>query len=255
MNIHGGIPMYELYETKIRLTSSLCDRYKKVKLSSIIERFVDLTDEQTKLWEKYISLNNDNTGICWIINKYDVKIYSLPEYLSEVTLKTYQSRYTRHFCERIFALYDENGELLIRIVSYWSLRDFSAMKIVSVPEEYAQFTYTEWIAEKTDKKMAKNPQYTHTDPLCIRSDDFDTNMHVNNARYFSFLYECDDIMDYEKYELSEVLLNFVGGINDKAANTMMYALEDTGECVRLSQKILCADASTAAQIESYWRKK
>ena len=247
--------MHNIHTTKMRVTSTFCDKNGKLKLSSLIERFMDLTDEQTKEWEKYICLDNNNSGICWIINKYEIKIYSFPQYLSEVTLMTYQSRYTRHFCERVFAVYDENENLLIRIIGYWSLRDFSEMKIVSVPEEYAKFTYTEGISEKTDRKLSKNTEYTHSKELYIRSDDFDANVHVNNARYFSFLYECDDVMDYDNYELSEVLISFIGGINHKNGNSLVYHAENDREYTKLSQKITCSDGTAAAQSESYWRKK
>ena len=239
-------------ENKIKLAGSLCDRSGKLKLSAVIERFVDMAGEQTDVWEKECEFPRISAS--WIINKYDIKIYRFAEKNEFITLKTYQSRYTRHFCERIFAVYDENDELIIRMVSFWSLRDFENMKIISVPEEYSRFTYTEGIDGKSDKKMAKNVSYDREVPVYIRTDDFDTNLHVNNAKYFSFMYECDDVMDYEKYSLSEVLLSFAGGINDKWGNTMQYLSEDIPSGKKLSQKITCSDGTTACIMESYWRE-
>ena len=134
------------------------------------------------------------------------------------------------------------------------MRDYEKMKIVSVPEEYSRFTHDGGITSKTDKKMAKNTDYSHTTPIYIRTDDFDTNLHVNNAKYFSFMYECDDVMDYENYVPDEILLNFVGGINHKDGNTMSYLMEDTEDGIKLSQKICSSGGETAAVMESYWRK-
>lgn len=241
-----------IYETTIKLAGSFCDKYGKLKLSAFIEKMVDMAGEQTDLWEEECRFPANNTS--WIINKYDIKVYKFPAKPEFVKLVTYQSRYTKHFCERIFAVYSMEGELLIRMVSFWSLRDFREMKIVSVPEEYKRFTFTEGINEKSDKKMAKNVEYERTVPIYIRTDDFDTNMHVNNAKYFSFIYECDDVMDYDKYTLDEILLSFVGGINDKKGNEMSYTSEKTEEGIKLSQKVTCADGSTACVMESYWRE-
>lgn len=240
-----------IYEITMRLPGSMCDKNGKLKLSSTIERFVDITGEQTDMWEEKCNFPERNTS--WIINKYDIKIYSYPRKGDIVKLTTYQSRYTRHFCERVYAVYDENDNLLVRMISFWSVRDYVQMKIVSVPEEYKQFTFEEGISGKTDKKMAKNTEYTHSKDIHIRTDDFDTNRHVNNAKYFSFLYECDEVMDYDKYEIDEILLTFSGGINHKDGN-VMYFRKDEEEMVKLSQKIMCADETTACTVESYWRE-
>ncbi len=242
----------KIAEDKIKLAGSVCDKNGKLKLSAVIEKFVDMTGAQTDEWERQCDFPEINAS--WIINKYDINIYRFPEKPEIVTLKTYQSRYTKHFCERIFAVYGENDELLIRMVSYWSVRDSENMKIISVPEEYSRFTYTDGITDKTDKKQAKNVSYEKSVPLYIRTDDFDTNMHVNNAKYFSFIYECDDVMDYDKYELTEILLTFSGGINDKNGNIMHYSSEDTENGRKLLQKITCADGTTACVWESYWRE-
>lgn len=240
-------------ENAIKLAGSLCDKYGRMKLSAVIERFVDMAGEQTDEWEKECDFPKINAS--WIINKYDIKIYRFPEKNDLITLRTYQSRYTKHFCERIFAVYGQGDELLVRMVSFWSLRDLESMKIVSVPEEYSRFTYEEGITEKSDKKMAKNVSYERSVDMYIRSDDFDTNMHVNNAKYFSFLYECDDVMDYEEYFLDEVLLTFAGGINEKEGNILHYSSEDTDYGKKLSQKITCNNGQTACVSESYWRKR
>ncbi|MDM8214341.1 thioesterase [Enterococcus hirae] len=128
-------------------------------------------------------------GLGWIITQYDLKITALPKVGETVKITTEATSYNRFFCYRFFRIYDENGKEIVLIRSSFALLNYKTRRSARVtPEIVAPFD-----SENTNKLLRFPPiehfkiEPAQGQPYRVRFFDIDSNQHVNNAKYLTWM--------------------------------------------------------------------
>lgn len=170
-----------------------CDLQKNVTLPMLISILIKVGGAQTNELTDPKILEDKNLG--WIITQYEMKINALPKQEAIVYITTEADSYNKYFCYRKFWMYDDQGNLLVELLSVFSLMDLNKRKIEPITDEII----APYQAEKTTKlkrfpKMASVENDEFQKHYQVRYFDLDGNGHVNNAHYFDWML---DTLPYE----------------------------------------------------------
>ncbi|MDT2756263.1 thioesterase [Enterococcus asini] len=133
-------------------------------------------------------------GVTWIITNYQITYNRLPKALEKITVSTMAMEYNKFFCYRNFWLTDELGNELVKIEAVFALMSLETRKMAAVAEEII----APYGSEKV-KKIRRYPKLTKVEgdsyqPYRVRFYDIDNNHHVNNAVYFTWIF---DVLGYD----------------------------------------------------------
>lgn len=128
-------------------------------------------------------------GLVWIITDYEVTINRLPKFTETITIETEAVSYNKFFCYRTFKIYDEAGQLLIEVLTYFALMDHQTRKVSPILDDIVAVYDAEFV-----KKIQRAPKMTVLEnPISIdyrvRYFDIDMNGHVNNSIYLDWMYD------------------------------------------------------------------
>ncbi len=176
----------KIYETKIKLPHFLGDRYQVVTLPHLMSTLIEVSGAQT---EQVSSQAVEELGLNWIIIQYDVQINRMPKVYEEIRVKTYAKEFNRIFSYREFEVYDENGELIVYVMTVFALMD-NERKLSRIPEfvgkDYGS-TESRRIKRIPKPTPPENLETAKMQQYPVRYFDIDGNFHANNATYFEWL--------------------------------------------------------------------
>ena len=199
-------------ERRYHLRTSDFDMRNRIFPSSVFDLFQDTAGEHAaRLGIGYRDLSPKN--LCWMISRVAYRIIKQPELFSDVIVKTWPIESKRIEFDRDYAVYSDSGELLIVGSSQWIMIDITDRESpriipardfpISV-EEYQ----TERAIEKPFVRIAPTFE-TDSETYFTKSEyaDIDTNNHVNNIRYSTFVLNALDLPP-EK-EIASFRLDFI----------------------------------------------
>lgn len=125
----------------------------------------------------------------WIITHYEINIDQLPKVLDKVEFFTRATTWNKFFCYRDFWVNDESGKRLVTVHTTFALMDLTTRKIKTVTEEIiGPFGgYKENKIKRPDKFAPIDETVAEALPYRVRYYDLDSNQHVNNSKYFTWL--------------------------------------------------------------------
>lgn len=166
--------------------------------SSVLDLFQDTAGEHaSSLGIGYTDLRPKN--LCWMLSRVAYRILKQPKLFSDVTVKTWPIESKRIEFDRDYAVYDENGETLIVGSSQWVILDITNRESPKiVPARGFDMGIGEYISERSMEKPFPRiaPGFeTVGDGYFTKSGytDIDTNGHVNNIRYSTFVLNALDL--------------------------------------------------------------
>ena len=129
-------------------------------------------------------------GKSWILTRLCLWIDALPCAGDPIRIRTWPSRLD-HLGYRGYELW-EREKLLVRATSAWTVLDLTTRRLCPLPDDlvaaYPLRTLDHVPFESRVLPRLAAPQ--HSAPIVARHDDLDSNGHVNNARYLSWVLEC-----------------------------------------------------------------
>ncbi|MGX7199859.1 acyl-[acyl-carrier-protein] thioesterase [Enterococcus nangangensis] len=125
----------------------------------------------------------------WVITEYQLEITRLPHLLEQVTFTTQATSWNKFFCYRDFWIKDAAGNTLVTIHATFVLMDLKTRKMKSVTEEIIRP-----FGGVKENKIKRGTKFevpadvaSERIPYRVRYFDLDSNRHVNNAKYFTWL--------------------------------------------------------------------
>lgn len=165
-----------------------CDATGEMALPSLVNVMVQVSGVQSA------SLGNTKEqmrerGLSWIIIQYHMKVNRMPVLQEQITIETEALSYNRFFTYRSFRAYDERDELLVEVLTTFSLMNMDTRKLVQVPKDIIEPYQAE--ESRTLLRQARPVPLAEgevvTQPFRVRYLDIDANRHVNNARYIDWI--------------------------------------------------------------------
>lgn len=125
----------------------------------------------------------------WIITHYDIEIARLPKVFDKVTFSTQATSWNKFFCYRDFWVNAADGTRLVTVHSTFALMDLTSRKIKTVTAEIiGPFGGVKDNKIKRPEKFASLDEETaEILPYRVRYYDLDSNQHVNNSKYFTWI--------------------------------------------------------------------
>lgn len=175
-----------MYSFKSRVKYSETDKDGFLSLEGMMNYFQDcsaLHSEDLGVGIDYQKKNH----FTWMIITWHVQIFRKPKYSEEITIGTWPYSFKSIKGGRHFALFDKEGNTLVRANSEWVLIDLEENRIAKIPQEIRD-TYPLDEPFEMGELRRKNATETATealDKIYVSPFFLDTNGHVNNVKYLS----------------------------------------------------------------------
>ena len=163
-----------------------------------------------------LGITNINiTKKTWIIISWKVKIFSRPEFNSEIIVKTWSRKMDKLYAYRDYEVIDKNNNLVAIGTSKWILVNYDTGRIIKLSESLSNdFTIENKSAFNTDEEMDLNFNYDITNRIGfkITKNLIDLNHHLNNINYLDLATEIlqkslDEYNEFEVLYKKQVMLN------------------------------------------------
>lgn len=172
-----------------------------VRPINILKYFGETTSEET---DKLIDENEVDFSFGWMLYRWKVEIIEYPKAKDDVQVNTWISKLDRFYAFREFTLTDEIGRTMVKASTVWLCIDMSKKRPIRIPKEYSE------VMEEVGEANFKNfsdfkdlPEIDSYSDFKVRRSDIDSNNHVNNAKYLSWIVESMTEDIYNDYRLSE----------------------------------------------------
>jgi medium-chain acyl-[acyl-carrier-protein] hydrolase len=238
------------YEEQFTIPFALTDVKQEIIISQFLSYCLGLSGRQSESLGRGDLDVFEHYGLVWVVTDYELNIFRLPTYNETVRIVTEAVSYNKFFCYRMFYVYDQEGNLLMDILSYFVLIDFKDRKVIPVPDDLI----APYQSEKV-KKIQRAPRYhvlenPDSKDYRIRYFDIDMNGHVNNSKYLEWMY---DALDYEfllNHRPSHIQLKYVKEVSPGGMISSKVKLDDGN-----SQHEIWSDGSVHAQAIIKWEKR
>ena len=181
-------------------------------------------------------------GYAWVLMRYEIEfIGKLPAIDEKFTITTYHDPSHGYNTLRVFDVRSQNGNPIIWAKTSWLLLDLAAGRPVKpaahLPEILKRDTQEispdfNDIPESANENVIKNVEFP------VKFHDLDYNAHVNNAVYFSWVYD-ETPIDLMTHELKSVYASFRSGakLGEKVTLTFSKLNESNFTCKILRENI------------------
>lgn len=170
------------YESKVRFSET--DEKRKLTIGAIVDYFQDGSTFQTEelgVGFSYLLPRN----LTWILLYWQIVVEEFPSLGEKITISTIPYDFKGFLGKRNFFMEKEDGTVVAKADSLWSLLDTQKMLPSKVPDEVAQRYPKEDKIEMDylPRKIAISGEERQEEFLVIQKHHLDCNHHVNNGQY------------------------------------------------------------------------
>lgn len=210
--------MPKIFTTQHTIQYYEADAKQQVTLSMLINVSLEASTQQAAslhIGEEEVHAQ----GLGWIILETAIDINTLPMVHDNVTVKTWIEEANSFFSVRHFEV-SKDDNVMVEIKMLFALLDMDARKLTRIPE-----TFIDALEPKAVKRVARlakntmwadNDEWSGTQEYAVRYNDIDTNLHVNNSRYYEWITDVLGANILSETEPQHVIIRFEQevGMND-----------------------------------------
>ena len=189
--------MLDKLEKKYCIPFSRCDRHYKMRISEILNVFMDIATEHAGALGCGQPVL-DKQKLFWMVGYSALQINELPKHNDEVLLTTWPEAVHRGLSYRYYKM-EKDGKVLVEGKTLWMLFDYTTMAIAS-----SERSIIVNLPDNKDKccTFRKNPlidtyeKHEKVYDYVVGSNDVDVGFHMNNVSYVKSLFgafNCDEI--------------------------------------------------------------
>jgi medium-chain acyl-[acyl-carrier-protein] hydrolase len=234
------------YEEQHLVTHYEGDQTGTMKIPMIINAMLLTSDNQSQS----LGVGNevvDKTGLGWVITQYVMKLKRLPRVGEQITVGTMAVNNNDYFCQRDFWIKDQAGEVIVENTSIFVLMDRTTRRMHKLLPEIIE----PYGAEKI-KRIVRLPKLTGVEGESMEQDyavqyfDIDPNRHVNNAKYFEWIFNTVDADILNNYYPTMINIRYHVEIqpNQLAHSTVDFDRENLKSDHKIfANETLCCEAN------------
>ncbi|WP_297435506.1 acyl-[acyl-carrier-protein] thioesterase [uncultured Clostridium sp.] len=232
------------------------DKNFNCRVTSIMDCFTDVGLRHEDELGIDISMTNPY-GVVFVFFEYDIKIDRYPKYKEKIRVKTHVDTIQKFYASRSFEMFGESGEVIGTATSLAVVIDVEKRKLSKVPDIYYEKhgISKDTKIRPTKLKFEKLSNGTVEKEIDIRFSDFDSNAHINNAKYFEWSLDAipNDILD--KYLVSEIKIKFIKEIIGEDKPKVEIEIIKGIDQIKMLHKISNNKNEEVNIMESYWTRK
>ena len=200
-----------MYQVPLKIASTIVGPDRLLSVPGFFRVFQDAAVEDVERIG-YEAAKTMGMGLLWVFSRVHVRFHELPAYLSEVTLETHPGPKKAFLFPRYASLKDAQGRKLVEASSIWALIHEDTRKLEMRPALGD--------ADDTDGSEMPLPEKVVARPASYRFHktityaDLDLNGHMNNVRYVETIMDLHDAAFYQKYMVSELLIQYESEIRE-----------------------------------------
>ncbi len=191
------------FDSRIRYSET--DSEGRLTLPALLNYFQDSStfhSEDLGVGVNYMKAN----GQAWVLAAWQVVINRMPVFGEIVEVGTAPYDFKGFIGSRNFWLKDSEGNYLAKANSVWSLLDVESGRPVTASREIID-TYgmdPKLDMEYAPRKIIVSGEGAQADPVTVRKQHLDTNLHVNNGQFVSIA------MDYvpEDFQVKQLRVEY-----------------------------------------------
>ena len=177
-----------MYTQNFHILGSSVDRYGRLKSSMLLYYIQEVAGiHGSALGASYEALAARN--LFWAILRTRVQITRLPRNGETIRLETWPLPTTRVAYPRSVVAYDANGEEIFRAISLWVLMDRTTRAMVLPGKSGITVAGTLQGNELALPTSLLPKTYENRCSRTVRFTDLDINGHMNNTRYFDWMFD------------------------------------------------------------------
>lgn len=181
------------------------DSKKRALISTIINYLMDICSYQSDSLGVGIDyLLEQNKG--WILTQWKIKINRYPNYEENVKVSTTAHSFYKFYAYRKNLIEDNQNNLIVDGESIWLMVDLAKRRPVKLGEDM----YTAYKITPEENQRFETANLGHLDTwdteasFQVRYSDIDTNKHVNNVKYVSWIIESVPLELATNCEMKEI---------------------------------------------------
>ena len=179
--------MYQ-FDSRIRYSES--DSSARLSLRALLDYFQDCStfhSEDLGLGIDYLKEKH----MIWLMSYWQIDVLQYPDVCQKVTIGTFPYDFKGCFGFRNFCMTDENGQMLAKANSMWTLMNIQSMTPERPTEEMIASYVTEpkLEMEYLPRKIKLTGEQEVLAPVTVMRHHLDSNGHVNNGQYVAIA--CD----------------------------------------------------------------
>ncbi|MGL4453426.1 MAG: acyl-[acyl-carrier-protein] thioesterase [Sarcina sp.] len=231
------------------------DRNFNCKVTSIMDCLTDVGLDHENSLGIDISMDNDY-GKVFVFFEYKLKIKRYPNYKEKIIVKTCVDTIQKFYAARSFSILAEDGEEIGQATSLAVMVDVNKRKLTNIPDDY----YEKHGIDKNIKarpakiKFEKLETVTVEKEIEIRFSDFDSNVHINNAKYFEWSLDVIPAEIIDNYLLEEVKIKFIKEIVDGDKPKVEIEIIEEKDFIKMKHRITNNIGEEVNIMESQWKK-
>ena len=153
------------------------------KISSLFHELQEVSGESASQFhasgpdlEKY--------GLMWVVVRYELNFKKTPVPGDRLLIQTWALPFRHKLSQRNYVLSDKDGNAVITAAGVWAIVDRCTRNMVE-PEQFPIHLPEEKNEIMISRPAAPNKLDTsYSDEYIVIESDLDTNLHMNNTRYF-----------------------------------------------------------------------
>lgn len=179
------------YEQDLCLRTNDFDTYDRLKTEAVLEIFQDIAGEHANMLGIGFKASFEK-GFYWILVRNKIEILKNPIPLTKLKLATWPHPKGRVDCNREYALYDLNGDIIARGLSKWVIISTETRRLMRTDkityanddDTYPENYYTDIAKVIVPDFSLFNKVLSHA----VTKNDIDHNGHMNNSKYAALIF-------------------------------------------------------------------
>lgn len=231
-----------------------CDKFRQMTVMSMINNMILTSTNQLETLgygEKWMAEQH----LGWVVTQYDLIIDRPPVEEEKIVISTWIQNYNKFFSYRNYAINDLSGNRLVTLRSVWVALNLDARKLTPLSVDMMKdIGGSDNVVVKTPKILINQDLLKDEQKFQIRYSDIDTNNHITNTSYITWIFESLGIDFLSNHQLKELQIRFEKEIQDRDfAEVQSYADSDTSECKYYHQ--VSRFDKIACQSMTIWQRK
>ena len=218
-----------IFFDSFKVQASETDASKSIKVPSLLGYMQEAAwTNATKLgFSTYDMLKE---GITWVVNRMYVEFLELPTYPQVLKIETWPSDLDKYFAYRDFRVFDESNNLMVQATSNWLVLDINTRKLIAIPDyiKDARFSVDRGGMDRIKGKCTFDQNKIENEfSIGVSWFDLDVNNHVNNTKYFQWIFDSLDhrILENKKTKSIDITFKAEAGHGDDVVS-QSYALDE-----------------------------